>query len=149
MKINLIQLKILVAIFYLNCFYSCKTISKTHSKINMVTANITLKSESGASIFDKDAPVTSETISKYLPSKSTIQKAKKMLKTAGFEVVINTFGFTVSTPIENFEKILNVKLTNSKSQNEVLYRVDKKIVIPENWKQFIESIDLPEPVEYY
>ncbi len=115
----------------------------------MVTANITLKSESGASIFDKGAMVTSETIKQYMPSKSTFQKAKKMLQSDGFEVNVNGIGLNVSTSKENFEKVLNVKLIESKSQNQAVYKTDKKIDVPINWKAFIESIDLPVPVEYY
>lgn len=115
----------------------------------MVTANITLKSESGASIFDKGAMVTSETIKQYMPSKSTFQKAKKMLQSDGFVVNVTGIGLNVSTSKENFEKVLNVKLIESKSQNQAVYKTDKKIDVPINWKAFIESIDLPEPVEYY
>ena len=142
------KLKLFLLLF---SFYSCvsRPLNKTIYKSNMVTANITIKSESGASIFDKDAVVTSETINQYMPSKSTFQKAIKILKSAGFEVNKIDIGLNVSTSKENFEKVFNVILVDSKSQNQTFYKTDKKIVIPENWKAFIESIDLPEPVEYF
>ena len=135
-------------LFYIS--FSCKTLPKSVSKLeNMVTANITLKSESGASIFDDVAMVTSETIEQYKPSKSTIQKAKKALKSADFEVSTNGLGLFVSTNLENFEKVLNVKLIESKSQNQTQFKTEKKIIVPEQWKSIIESIDLSEPVEYF
>jgi subtilase family serine protease len=84
-----------------------------------------------------------------MPSKSTFQKAKKMLQSDGFEVNVNGIGLNVSTSKENFEKVLNVKLIESKSQNQAVYKTDKRIDVPINWKAFIESIDLPVPVEYY
>lgn len=142
--------KFFIALFFYFSYVSCKPLNKTISKSeNMVTANITLKSESGASLLDQDAMVTSETIKQYLPTKSTIQKAKKMLKAAGFEVSTNALGLFVSTNLENFEKVLNVKLLETKLQNQTTFKADKKIIVPESWKDYIESIDLPEPVEYY
>lgn len=140
--------KYIILIFSFQIFVTCKPLNKTISKSDMVTANVTLKSESGASIFDEGALVTSETISKYLPSKSTIRNAKKALKSAGFEVNTNGIGLFVSTKIDNFEKVLNVKLIEPKSEKQA-FKIEKKIIVPENWKEFIESIDLPEPVEYF
>jgi hypothetical protein len=142
--------KLFIVLLPFFSYISCKPLNRTISKSeNMVTANITLKSESGASIFDKDAMVTSETIEQYKPSKSTIQKAKKALKSADFEVSTNGLGLFVSTNLENFEKVLNVKLMETKSQNQTTFKADKKIVVPEQWKSIIESIDLSEPVEYF
>jgi hypothetical protein len=141
--------KYILLLFSFQIFVACKPLNKTISKSNMVTANITLKSESGASIFDEGAMVTSETIAKYLPSKNTIKNAKKALKSAGFEVITNGMGLLVSTEVDNFEKVLNVKLIQPKTEKQSGFKAEKKIIVPENWKEFIESIDLPEPVEYF
>jgi hypothetical protein len=127
----------------------CKSIHNTISKSDMVSANITLKSESGASILDKGAMVTSETIGQYMPSKNTIQKAKRELKKAGFEVSANGIGLHISTSKENFEKVLQVKFLDETSEKKSVFKTEKKIEVPANWKAFVESIDLPEPVEYF
>lgn len=115
----------------------------------MITAIITLKSESGSSIFDKDAIVTAATIGKYLPSKYVLQKAKRVIKAAGFEVVASGAGLSISGTVQNFEQVFDIKFTKKKQDKQEFYRPEKKIKVPVQWQSLIESIDFSEPAEFY
>lgn len=131
------------------CQISADFPTQTNQTKPMITAQITLKSASGASLLDKDALVTSETVSRYQPSPETVRKAKKLLQSEGFEVAAGGIGLSATTSVENFEKVFGVKLSESKVKHLTVYKTDEKIQVPAHWKEVIESVDLPEPVEYH
>ena len=128
---------------------SISSLAQTNLKSPMIVAHITLKSASGSSILDKEAVVTSETVSQYKPAAATVRKAKKLLKSDGFDVTDNGIGLSVSTTVENFEKVFGVKVSETKVKRFTVYKTQKKIPVPNSWKNVIESVDLPEPVEYH
>lgn len=128
---------------------SIKLAAQTNLKSPMIVAQITLKSASGSSILDKEAVVTSETVNKYKPTAATVRKAKKLLKSDGFDVTDNGIGLSASTTVENFEKVFGVEVSETKVKRFTVYKTQKKIPVPNSWKNVIESVDLPEPVEYH
>jgi hypothetical protein len=84
-------------------------------KQQVVSAQVILRSASGKSPGGQTA-ITAENISDYLPSAETAARAREAFAAAGFQTgpVVGT-SFSITAPIETFEKMFNTRLRLEKS----------------------------------
>ena len=84
-------------------------------KQQVVSAQVILQSASGKSPGGQTA-ITAENIRDYLPSAETAARARQAFASAGFEAgpVVGT-SFSITAPIETFEKVFNTRLSLEKS----------------------------------
>ena len=105
-----------------------------------ISAEVILKSKSGKSIFEKDAVITSDTISNYVPKDSSLQTVKNILDSLGFQTVSGPYSVTITGSVHLFESVFKIKLSSKENPD---------VPIPNTLKDFVEKIIFSEPVMYF
>lgn len=106
------------------------------------TAQVFLRSASGASLKNPTAPVTAETVDQYRPPAATVRQAKKWLETAGFEVLETLPTLGITGPAELFE-------THFEVPRQAETQSTPEPVVPLAWRGVIEGVVLTEPPELF
>jgi serine protease AprX len=127
-----------------------------------VSAEVALKPmDTNYKILQGDEWVLSSNVKHYIPSKENVGSTIKGLKDAGFNVLqIGTASITIESSVTHFEKQCEVQLTEKTQQifghpespKTTFYGApnNQKILdVPDNIKQFVEGIVIPEQPTYF
>ena len=88
------------------------SVKKDRYGLRLVQADVTLRSASGKSIHDREARIDSKTVREYLPPDGAADQAVEILQGMGFRIIAKgKITINIAAPIEEFQKILGVKLT--------------------------------------
>jgi serine protease AprX len=130
---------------------------------SLLAANIILRSASGKKITAARRGVTPRTIHEYLPSRSTLQEASRLLRELGFEIrLVAPTHIAIEGSKKLFERTFKVRLTkrfapylqNAKGEGDGpavqhYYAVDVAPRIPKKLATVVEMLEFPGAVTYF
>lgn len=116
-----------------------------------VIAEVILRSTDGSSILDADEPITSKNVDSYRVEKEVIERATKVLRDFGFEIVqTSETAVTISGDKERFEEVFDTTLElRSEEGPEQAYEVKELVRIPDELSSFVDDIAFPTPPEFH
>lgn len=116
-----------------------------------ITAEAILKSKSGRSLTSGDVLVTAENVEEYRPAPDTVTKAVAFLESAGMTVTREGITLTLRGSLEQFEKLLGVRLSLERDEatGDWVVLCFGEVKIPDFLRDVIEQIVFPEPVTFF
>ncbi len=136
---------------------------KNRYGLKLIHADITLRSASGRSIHEKKVKINSDTIREFYPPEGISKIVESIVESMGLRIVTrNRITICIAAPIDEFEKIFNLKLEkrrffpyavpeeqrvpDSKGCGiDILYKKGKKLPIPKQLQGLVDSIHLAVP----
>lgn len=122
-----------------------------------VFATVTLRSQTGKSLFRKENEKVKDTRD-FRPSSEAFIDVKKVFEKMGFKIrAQGKFSLTISSPRKHFEEIFRVQLQQQEhpvfiGKKEPLakyYVLDREIEVPKELTDLVERISLPPKASYF
>jgi len=120
----------------------------------IISAQVILKSASGEA--PGDAPITSETVSRYQSSPETVRRARAVFVTAGFNVgPYIGISFEISAEISTFEALFDLTVeATGKGGYAFVLRDGKSVIelpslyLPDSLADVVETVTFPPPPDF-
>jgi len=112
------------------------------SATSSISAEVILKSHGDRSMASNEAPLTSQNIENYRPSKKLIDDTVGRLKKLGFDIFPSDFTLTIVGKKSLFEDVFKIKLAVDKDERNkrINLHADKELTIPPTLSDVVEKV---------
>lgn len=112
------------------------------SATSSISAEVILKSRGDRSMASNEAPLTSQNIENYRPSKKLIDDTVGHLKKLGFDIFPSDYTLTIVGKKSLFEDVFKIKLAIDEDERNkrINLHADKELTIPPTLSDFVEKV---------
>jgi hypothetical protein len=110
------------------------------SATSSISAEVILKSHGDRSMASNEAPLTSQNIENYRPSKKLIDDTIGRLKKLGFDIFPSDFTLTIVGKKSLFEDVFKIKLGEDERNKRINLQADKEATIPPTLSDVVEKV---------
>jgi hypothetical protein len=110
------------------------------SATSSISAEVILKSHGDRSMASNEAPLTSQNIENYRPSKKLIDDTVGRLKKLGFDIFPSDFTLTIVGKKSLFEDVFKIKLGEDERNKRINLQADKEATIPPTLSDVVEKV---------